>query len=335
MDDLFPPDFLAGLEPENQELIKNIMADAKNGTLEKKVTTMAMAAKERDEKRELNSMLVCGSCKIGHEALRQEKGRELLLCSGCEKTKYCSKECQKVDWKVGGHKVLCKTMKNPDKGENPAFDQFEEWKVKNGIKIRKIFRALLFKKPDDDDEDSDGYNLCDDHFAFLGIDYAPGATVPFQINFCEAIPDAFFGVDMSATRVIRANEKCTMKAVEKFNALAEASYVANKDHALMKYFDSKRSFLAFQGTAYSARDKAMVDLGELEEQTNEECEPVIGMIFVNVLPIHGQSIAKVMPEIISVENLRQDTERTDHHVLQLLLNAGHGDLNHNVFTMKY
>jgi hypothetical protein len=77
-----------------------------------------------------------------------------------------------------------------------------------------------------------------------------------------------------------------------------------------------------------------MDLGELEERTNEEYEPVIGMIFVNVLPIHGQSITKVMPEMISVEHLRQDTERTDRHVLQLLLNAGHGELNHNVFTMK-
>ena len=64
MDDGFPPDFLAGLEPENQELIKNIMADAKNGTLEKKATAMAMATKKDDEEREQNSMLFCGNCKI-------------------------------------------------------------------------------------------------------------------------------------------------------------------------------------------------------------------------------------------------------------------------------
>jgi len=331
MDDGFPPDFLAGLElsSENQEVIKNIMADAKNGTLEKKVTAMAMATKKDDEERERNSMLFCGNCKIGHEALL-ETGRELLLCSGCQKTKYCSKECQRADWKNGGHKMMCKIMKNPDKGKDPVFDQFEEWKVKNTIKIKKIFRALLVKVPDEDDEDSDGYTLCDDHFAVLGIDYTPDATVPFQINFCEAIPDAFFGVDMSATR-----GKCPMKVAKKVMAVAEASYVANKDHALMKYIGSKGAFLGFQGGALAARAKATIDVGVLEEKTNQECEPVIGMIFVNVLPIHGTSIAKVMPEINSANMLWQDTESTDRHMLQALLNAGHGDLNHNVFTFQY
>lgn len=326
----FPLEFIASLEPENQELIKDIMADAKNGTLKEKLTSMAMDTIEGEEKRAQDSMLVCGRCKIGHEALRLETGRELLVCSGCNKAKYCSKECQKVDWKDGQHKGMCKMMKNPDKGKFRVYDQFEEWKIKNSIKLKKIFRALLFKVPDDDEEDSDGYNLCDDHFAVLGIDYTPGATVPFQINFSEAIPEAFFGVDMNALI-----GKSPMKMAKIGMALAEASYLANKDHALMNYIDSKNSFLAMYGYAMSARGKGMLDLRKCEEQINQECEMVIGIILVNVLPIYGQSIAKTMPEILSAEVLLEDTEHTDRHMLQALLNGGHGDFNHNVFKMEY
>ena len=229
---------------------------------------------------------------------------------------------------------MCKLLKNPDKGKNPVFDQFEEWKEKNSIKIKKIFRALLFKMPDDEEEDSDGYNLCEDHFAVLGIDYTPGATVPFQINFCEAIPDAFFGVDMSATRDVYENGKCLVEMANKLNTLAEASPINNKDHALKKYIGSNTSFNTMQPTAMFMRAKAMVDVEELKEQTDQECEPILGMIVVNVSPIHGQGIVKGMPEMCSTKMLMEDTETTDRHMLQALLNAGHGDLNHSMLTYK-
>ncbi|KZV61529.1 hypothetical protein PENSPDRAFT_293085 [Peniophora sp. CONT] len=37
--------------------------------------------------------------------------RELHTCSGCSKVRYCSRACQKSDWKEGGHKEQCKRIK--------------------------------------------------------------------------------------------------------------------------------------------------------------------------------------------------------------------------------
>ncbi|KZV74107.1 hypothetical protein PENSPDRAFT_236311 [Peniophora sp. CONT] len=33
-------------------------------------------------------------------------------CAGCSEVRYCSRECQQMDWKRGGHKQLCKRLKN-------------------------------------------------------------------------------------------------------------------------------------------------------------------------------------------------------------------------------
>ena len=33
-----------------------------------------------------------------------------LKCGGCRSRVYCSKKCQKGDWKSGGHKVLCDSL---------------------------------------------------------------------------------------------------------------------------------------------------------------------------------------------------------------------------------
>ncbi|KAJ7634400.1 hypothetical protein FB45DRAFT_466984 [Roridomyces roridus] len=38
----------------------------------------------------------CDSCGRGESSLRGKK--QLLSCSGCLVSKYCSKECQKKDW---------------------------------------------------------------------------------------------------------------------------------------------------------------------------------------------------------------------------------------------
>ena len=44
--------------------------------------------------------IYCDCCK--------KKTTKLLQCSGCNKTFYCSKECQKKQWKENGHKIYCR-----------------------------------------------------------------------------------------------------------------------------------------------------------------------------------------------------------------------------------
>jgi MYND finger len=45
-----------------------------------------------------------------HGKIDEETEWMLLGCSGCKKARYCSKECQSMDWKIG-HKAECRSMK--------------------------------------------------------------------------------------------------------------------------------------------------------------------------------------------------------------------------------
>ena len=44
---------------------------------------------------------------VGCGAKTGEDGGELKRCTGCKKTMYCGKKCQKKDWKE--HKLICKS----------------------------------------------------------------------------------------------------------------------------------------------------------------------------------------------------------------------------------
>ncbi|CAG8434866.1 12890_t:CDS:2 [Ambispora gerdemannii] len=54
----------------------------------------------------------CGSetRKDENGEIKEEKKNKLLICTGCTSTYYCSKECQKKDWKQG-HKQQCGNSK--------------------------------------------------------------------------------------------------------------------------------------------------------------------------------------------------------------------------------
>ena len=51
--------------------------------------------------RERKNPNLCAACGA--------KPEKRLMCAGCNKVCYCSKECQKKDWKAG-HKALCKKI---------------------------------------------------------------------------------------------------------------------------------------------------------------------------------------------------------------------------------
>ncbi|PKC75689.1 hypothetical protein RhiirA1_448596 [Rhizophagus irregularis] len=76
--------------------------------LQKFLTSHPNGEQQQSEKK-------CHSCgsqtrKDLNEKLDAEKKYKLLICAGCSNVNYCSKECQKKDWK-NGHKQTCATAK--------------------------------------------------------------------------------------------------------------------------------------------------------------------------------------------------------------------------------
>jgi len=65
---------------------------------------------------------VCGYADCG----KKEAKDKLRKCAGCEIVSYCSKDCQRADWKFGQHRWLCKTspgeIRGSDKRETKYFD---------------------------------------------------------------------------------------------------------------------------------------------------------------------------------------------------------------------
>lgn len=41
----------------------------------------------------------------------EKEGQKFLVCSSCRIARYCSKKCQKKDWKKGEHKIVCSHLK--------------------------------------------------------------------------------------------------------------------------------------------------------------------------------------------------------------------------------
>jgi MYND finger len=67
------------------------------------VTTASLA--KTNAVAQLHTCAFCGS-----------EGRDLSLCAGCKKVRYCSKACQKASWK-GGHKNDCSVSTEADEAE--------------------------------------------------------------------------------------------------------------------------------------------------------------------------------------------------------------------------
>lgn len=55
----------------------------------------------------------CASCGKKYALDEYGKGKALNSCKKCLKTKYCSRDCQKADWKAG-HQNLCRKVGDKD-----------------------------------------------------------------------------------------------------------------------------------------------------------------------------------------------------------------------------
>lgn len=62
-----------------------------------------LVGSEEEAKRKMCDAMECGKVEETVGALR--------LCNGCREWLYCGTECQKRDWKEGGHRQVCKEAK--------------------------------------------------------------------------------------------------------------------------------------------------------------------------------------------------------------------------------
>ena len=86
--------------------------------------------KQRDQPKHRNMCRLCS--KTAEEAAIPK----LRLCAGCKMARYCSKECQKKDWK-GGHKKICKMRANSSDSNRIMMEGYVQ---KNLLMILKDLR---------------------------------------------------------------------------------------------------------------------------------------------------------------------------------------------------
>ena len=90
--------------------------------------------------------MICQVC------IKQQK----FVCKGCGVHRYCSKQCQEIDWKYLGHKHECKELKKCriDLAEQLKTDQDRKAELyrqsvvirKEKIKEKKLKKKTLKKK---------------------------------------------------------------------------------------------------------------------------------------------------------------------------------------------
>jgi hypothetical protein len=105
--------------------------------------------------------MVIASCQVCEKG--EAEGLKLSFCSSCRSVSYCSRECQKTDWKA--HKVICKGLNVGDAKQIVHPDHLSQAKgVKELAKdllsecdnprVRRFFDQFLESQGDTDHTDS-------------------------------------------------------------------------------------------------------------------------------------------------------------------------------------
>ena len=62
---------------------------------------------------DINDKKTCQQCKNHSE-------KKLPKCEKCMQIRYCSVECQSIDWKYGNHKALCRQITSAQQVQSQA-----------------------------------------------------------------------------------------------------------------------------------------------------------------------------------------------------------------------
>ncbi len=86
-----------------------------------------------------NAVQGCVRCLISPSS----SSTPFQVCSGCKRVAYCSRDCQKVDWK--DHKVMCKMFKeSKDDGGEPIQNTMNEMiTFLDSVEFKLLLRPLL------------------------------------------------------------------------------------------------------------------------------------------------------------------------------------------------
>lgn len=79
---------------------------------------------------------------------------QLLKCSGCRRVKYCGRDCQRLDWSMGGHKVICRQLSQKDSVPDPKLfmQVHQEWVRRVcGSAEMALLAAIVIPSPSDTD----------------------------------------------------------------------------------------------------------------------------------------------------------------------------------------
>ncbi|CAI7623202.1 unnamed protein product [Penicillium glandicola] len=99
----FMPEF-AGWKELAKHSVRMVISPAfPSALVDKPIDLSLFSSASKASREDLNNCQVCGKDK-------QANGSALMNCSRCHKTKYCSRDCQKTDWKK--HKTVCKADGN-------------------------------------------------------------------------------------------------------------------------------------------------------------------------------------------------------------------------------
>ena len=83
----------------------------------------------------------CGKNAVGHKLYR---------CSRCKNAYYCSVDCQRLDWKKGGHKAICKQQQQRSDAKQPeqqqgSRDQQEDTKTEYSTRSMAFTNATTMR----------------------------------------------------------------------------------------------------------------------------------------------------------------------------------------------
>lgn len=142
-------------------------------------------------------------CKLCAKA--PDESTTFFVCSACRGVHYCSKECQRADWK-SGHKSECTVLVARNAALGAGHDEVKKWIDRN----RQQFMLLVWKLLDVDSDKS----MLSSHVVVLGATYCRDKrAVEIKDHFIAPIDevDASHYTDPDRAHLLTESDQKTLR----------------------------------------------------------------------------------------------------------------------------